>query len=83
MHYQHMHIGKFSKILIENLYDKIHVQCCCNEVFCYIMNKSHWLSLFKSKHGTKIRKAKTQRYGSAHEGQQLTVQLNDYLTCTE
>lgn len=49
------------------------------------MNKSHWLSLFKSKHGTKIRKAKTQRYGilSAHEGQQLTVQLNDYLTCTE
>lgn len=58
------------------------------EVFCYIMNKSHWLSvsLFKSKHGTKIRKAKTQRYGSAHEhdeGQQLTVQLNDYLTCTE
>lgn len=35
------------------------------EVFCYIMNKSHWLSLFKSKHGTKIRKAKTQRYGSA------------------
>lgn len=49
------------------------------EVFCYIMNKSHWLSLFKSKHGTKIRKAKTQRY----EGQQLTVQLNDYLTCTE
>lgn len=31
----------------------------------------------------KIRKAKTQQYGSAHEGQQLTVQLNDYLTCTE
>lgn len=31
----------------------------------------------------KIRKAKTQRYGRAHEGQQLTVQLNDYLTCTE
>lgn len=31
----------------------------------------------------KMRKAKTQRYGSAHEGQQLTVQLNDYLTCTE
>lgn len=53
------------------------------EVFCYILNKSHWLSLFKSKQGTKIRKAKTQRYGSAHEGQQLTVQLNDYLTCTE
>lgn len=51
--------------------------------FVIIMNKSHWLSLFKSKHGTKIRKAKTQRYGSAHEGQQLTVQLNDYLTCTE
>lgn len=48
-------------------------------VFCYIMNKSHWLSLFKSKHGTKIRKAKTQRYESAHEGQQLTVQLNDIL----
>lgn len=53
------------------------------EVFCYIMNKSHWLSLFQSKHGTKIRKTKTQQYGSAHEGQQLTVQLNDYLTCTE
>lgn len=51
--------------------------------FVIIMNKSHWLSLFKSKHGTKIRKAKTQRYGSAHEGQQLTVQLNGYLTCTE
>lgn len=44
-----------------------------------LLNKSHWLSLFKSKHGTKIRKAKTQRYGSAHEGQQLTVQLNDIL----
>lgn len=31
----------------------------------------------------KMRKAKTQRYGSAHKVQQLTVQLNDYLTCTE
>lgn len=82
MHYQHMHIGKFSKILIENLYDKIHVQCCWSFLL-YNEYKSHWLSLFKSKHGTKIRKAKTQRYGSAHEGQQLTVQLNDYLTCTE